>query len=130
VLRFEHTALQLDALEAVEGDHAARLRDDLLRIQAFAPGVGLVGPAVVLGVLEEQVGAVSHLRPHGAAQQVDHRRAGHLSLQVQHRDLVGTDRLGGVLGTVGAGRQRELHGARLRPDRRVQALLHGVQSEG
>jgi hypothetical protein len=115
-LRREHAALELDALEAVQVDHAPGLRHDLLRADALAPGVGRIGLAMVLGVLEEQVGAVGHAGAHRAAQQVDDGRADDLALQVEHRDFEGADRLGRVLGAVGSGRQREFHRARLGTD--------------
>ncbi|MNR27729.1 hypothetical protein D3C85_1450150 [compost metagenome] len=56
----EHAALELDALETVEVDHALRLGDDLRRADAFAPGVGRIGLAYMFSIFEEQIGAVGH----------------------------------------------------------------------
>jgi hypothetical protein len=65
VRRLEHTALQLDALEAVQLDHAACLRHDLRRADGLAPRIGYVGFVDMFGVLEEEVGAVGHGVAHG-----------------------------------------------------------------
>ena len=129
VRRLEHAALELDALEAVKIDHAARLRDDLLRAQAFAPGIGRIGLADVLGVLEEEVGAVGHGVANLPAEQVDDGRADDLALQVEQRDFERADDLRRVLRRVRAGRQFEFDRARARFDRGAHALFHPVQVE-
>ena len=128
--RLEHAAFELDALEAVEIDHALRLRHDLRGADAFAPGVGCVGFADVFGVLEEQVGAVGHGVAHLAAQQVHHRRPGDLALQVEHADFKSADHLGHVLDGVGARGQFKFDSARHRLDGGAHTFFHHIQREG
>ena len=104
----QRAGLELDALEAVLIDHAPGLGHQLGRRQGFAPGVGCIGLAHMLGVFVEQIGRVGHAVSCGSAQQVDDGGLGHLTLQVQHGDLEGADHLGHGLGDMGARGQRDL----------------------
>ncbi|MDT4834975.1 hypothetical protein FQZ97_686290 [compost metagenome] len=132
---WERAGLELDALEAVLTDHAARLRHQLLGRERLAPGVGCVGLLDVFCVLVEQVGAEGHALARSAAQQVHDRRVGELALQVHHRHFKGADHLGYGFGDVGARCQRNLDTEELRRglpgrDQRGDTHFHVVECPG
>ena len=101
-LGLKHAGLELDGAEAVFIHHAARLFNQLLRSDGLAPVVTRVaGVTVVLGKFIKQVSAVAHMRAHCAAQQVMHRPAGDLALQVPERHFESAQRAGAGLVTLG-----------------------------
>ena len=77
----EHAALEFDCGEAVFDDHALGLGDDARRVQRLAPRVRLA--AGMGGPLVEQVGAERHRVADLAAEQIGHRPAGGVALDVQ-----------------------------------------------
>ena len=101
-LGLEHAGLELDGAKAVFIHHATRLLNQLLRGDGLAPVVTRVaGVTVVLSKFIKKVGAVSHMRAHCAAQQVMHRPAGDLALQVPERHFKCAQRAGAGLVTLG-----------------------------
>ena len=88
VFRSEQRAgLELDAAEAVEIDHAFRLRHDLRFADPFAPRVRGIRRVDMLRVLEEKVCAERHFLAHRSAEQVDQRGIEVSRLDVQQGDL-------------------------------------------
>ena len=77
----EHPTLEFDCGETVFGDHPLGLRDDARRVQRLAPGVRLA--AGMGGPFVEQVGAERHRIADLAAEQIRHRPAGRVALDVQ-----------------------------------------------
>ena len=135
LLRRQSARFELDALEAIVGDHVPSLGHHLFGAQAFAIGISAVRLVNVFGVFEKQVGAEWHGVSRSAAQQIHDRGASQLALQIEHGHLKSADDLGHVLGHMGAGRQRNLFAQKLRSllawrHQRGHSGLHGVEVPG
>ncbi|KPW92607.1 hypothetical protein ALO79_200116 [Pseudomonas syringae pv. castaneae] len=83
MLRLQSAGLEFDALEAVVGDHAPSLGDDLLFIERLAPAVRWIRRIDVLGILEEQVCAERYLLANRPTQKIHQRHVQVVGLQVQ-----------------------------------------------